>query len=791
MTIVRLTKTAIQELRHLRPTMSNNLIPEILEKLQSGESSNLLSVRGAKQVERYKRRTESGAYLRLFLDQVSWPAQTLVIGAGVRQGESPGDAYKRDFNNLPRNPCYDWHGQKGEEWDEFINGAYNESAVISEEQQQAAQEAQPAHHLPQQQRELSFHSIITQSPPGTGKTITAAERAYQLWENDYNVIFLLPEILIEQQVKRYHCIAKILEKGSPHFFIGTFHQWVKHSVTEGINIMSLEEQLSCLRSLAEKKLHWSKGKYPAITSRDVSLYLLFVVSEENTSKKSTLYQDNQNRIEELQKIDRKWWKAEIGSDRHCRLSVLEHLSRLLGTKIPDPDVNTKGTLFIIDEAQDYWLEEIQQIKTVCQDWQSKEHPTCLWLLGDLNQRISPVDFDWGALQLNKVQSVNWPNYRTTEVILTFANQFQAKANHLVRCGRGRWLPQPTSPSQCFERPGDPIKVLIYPDLTAAEDFLRPLVNRVVDQMSDWQEKHSLQWRLAARARLFCSDSYYDSITEFDLQKSLEFMPVSQAKGREFDSCIAFCIFDLPRTGGEVEAYTKWYTQLTRARNRLLVVITEKQLNTIDQDLFNQEIILQESGIANSVFEFVDVQNQAAVTDALTWITEFTNELQYTETEAKGIREIILSGLEQYPPLIYWDMFDVLKRYFPDNAIAEIEREIVNKLYGQPSKADFLSSYLSKNEIRRKFRLRALLLRCLGRSWEAAKLMGDEKPEDYRSVIEGIVKDLQDRDLLLEADRIKTLFLGNEISILPNLLPLFTTDKKLIPALAEWIENRLA
>ena len=137
------------------------------------------------------------------------------------------------------------------------------------------------------------------------------------------------------------------------------------------------------------------------------------------------------------------------------------------------------------------------------------------------------------------------------------------------------------------------------------------------------------------------------------------------------------------------------------------------------------------------------------------------------------------------------MFDVLKRYFPDQAIAEIEREIVNKLYGRPSKADFISSYLSKGEIRRKFRLRALLLRCLGRSWEAAKLMGDEKPEDYRSVIEGIVKDLQDRNLLLEADRIKILFLGNEISIRPNLSPLWTTDKKLIPALAEWIENRLA
>jgi hypothetical protein len=174
--------------------MSNDLIPEILEKLRSGESSNLLSVRNAKQVERYKRRTGSGAYLRLFLDQASWPAQTLVIGAGVRQGESLGDAYNRDFNNLPRNPCYSWHGQKGEEWDEFINGGYNESAVISEEQQEAAQEAEPSHHLPQQQREIGFHSIITQSPPGTGKTITAAERAYQLWKNDYNVIFLLGRI---------------------------------------------------------------------------------------------------------------------------------------------------------------------------------------------------------------------------------------------------------------------------------------------------------------------------------------------------------------------------------------------------------------------------------------------------------------------------------------------------------------------------------------------------------------------------------------------------------------------
>jgi hypothetical protein len=99
MTIVRLTRTAIQELRHLRSRMSNDLIPEILEKLRSGESSNLLSVRNAKQVERYKRRTGSGAYLRLFLDQASWPAQTLVIGAGVRQGESLGDAYSGSYSD--------------------------------------------------------------------------------------------------------------------------------------------------------------------------------------------------------------------------------------------------------------------------------------------------------------------------------------------------------------------------------------------------------------------------------------------------------------------------------------------------------------------------------------------------------------------------------------------------------------------------------------------------------------------------------------------------------------------
>ena len=790
MTIVRLTRTAIQELRHLRSRMSNDLIPEILEKLRSGESSNLLSVRNAKQVERYKRRTGSGAYLRLFLDQASWPAQTLVIGAGVRQGESLGDAYNRDFNNLPRNPCYSWHGQKGEEWDEFINGGYNESAVISEEQQEAAQEAEPSHHLPQQQREIGFHSIITQSPPGTGKTITAAERAYQLWKNDYNVIFLLPEILIEQQVKRYHCIAQILEKGSPHFFIGTFHQWVKHRVTEGINIMSPEEQLSCLKSLAERKYHWSKSRYSAITNRDVSLYLLFVVND-NTSEKYTLYQDNKNRIKELRKIDKSWWKEEIGTARHCRLGVVERLSNLLSVEVPNHETHTNGTIFIIDEAQDYWLEEIQQIKTVCQVWQSQGHPTCLWLLGDLNQRISPVDFDWGALQLNKIQDVIWPNYRTTEVILTFANQFQNRANDLVKCGGGRWLPEPTNPSQCFERPGAPIKVLIYPDLKTAEGFLQPLVNQVVDQMSDWQEKHSLQWRLAARARLFCSDDYYDSVIDSDFQKSLEFMPVSQAKGREFDACVAFCIFDLPKGNGQVEAYTKWYTQLTRARSRLLVVTTEEQRDRIGQDIFDETKIRREPEMKSSILEFIDIENKEAVDDALIWITEFTNELQYTETEAKGIKEIILSGLEQYPPLIYWDMFDVLKRYFSDQAIAEIEQEIVNKLYGRSSKADYLSSYLSKDEIRRKFRLRTLLLRCLGRSWEAAKLMEDEKPEDYRTVIESIVKDLQDRNLPLEADRIKTLFLQNKTPMPTNLSPLFTTDKKLIPALAGWIENRLA
>ncbi|MEB3310896.1 MAG: hypothetical protein VKJ02_11740 [Snowella sp.] len=775
--------------------MNNRVVPKILTDLQGGWTSGLVEIRGAENVVRDKHGLSSGAYLRLALDYSNYPNEFCVIAAGLRKGKDVGDFYNQDFNALPRDPCYEWNGETGIEWDVYTNGGYHNSPIVSGQQKADAELAEPQSNYYSKDL-IGFHSLITQSPPGTGKTVTAAYKACEMLNSGYDVIFLLPEVLVKQ-VLEYRCVKQVMETNPKHFFMGTFHQWLQSRFSNlPVTVFSPDEELKHLQELAEKKYHWSTRSYAPITYRDVLLYQIYVANP--NSQHDEIYKDNSQRIQELSNIKTNWWIESFDSNKKCRFDYSITVLNYLQENPPEPCFDAFGTIIIIDEAQDYLLNEIEICKYLCNYWQEQhEHLTSLWLLGDLNQRIIPVDFTWGALHLNNEQNTNWRDYRTTQRILTLANQFQNKA-HQINCGwRGHWLPKATDTERCSKKPGELIKMLVYPDLETAESFLHPLIDIVSQKMqigtSDWELKHSLLRRLAGRARIFCSDNYHVTAK---LRENLEFMPVSQAKGREFNACIAFCIFDLPKNYGQLEAYTKWYTQLTRSRERLLIVTTDSQLANIGEELFNNAIITsQETKQQISCIERIEYDNADAVKHALNWITELSNELQFSETESIGLIEVLLSELNQSSPVLYCDLYLVLANYgLQRNEVIDLECQMVEILF-DIEKAQSLLTYLEQPIVQSNIRLKVLIYRGLGQSWQAASIaesLCSKDPNAFEDIIQGIAKDLCSRKLTFEADRLLSFYEFESSQSYQGLFKslLDQPSTSLIPLMRDWVQSNL-
>ncbi|AIE76121.1 hypothetical protein [Synechocystis sp. PCC 6714] len=792
MVSIHITRYAIQQLRKLRSAMNNRVIPDIFDQLSLGGIGGTHILRHSRCTEYCKRRLEGGGYLRLFFDDHS-PSHCTVIAAVLRDD----DTYDQDFDALPRNPCYAWNGETGWEWDWYINEGYLYSAQPSDQQIRDTDEAvktdnyrpNNGNNHPDYHR-VPYYSTIHQSAPGTGKTLNAAEKACELAYLGQNVVFLLPEALIDQQITEYRCIRQILqEPAGENLFIGTFHQWLAEAFPQlPFQAASPTKELAILQQIAQQHRHWQTSGRDPITYRDILLYQLYVINE--NCREDDVFGDNKSRIQELRDIRPQWWQEAWTGEELCRRDYTLKVLQYFQQNPPATPTPNWGTSIIIDEAQDYLVEEIEIIKHLCHHWQTEaKHPVNLWLLGDINQRIAPVDFTWGGLHLNKTRELKWDNYRTTESILTLANRFQARANASKPEG-AKWLPKPTDPKFCFEKPGDTVKLLVYPDLTTAETFLDPLVAAISQQISEWQEKHSLQWRLAARARLFCSDHYHVSP---DRVKFLEFMPVSQAKGREFDSCIAFCLFDLPQNGGQMEAYTKWYTQLTRARSRLLIVTTEAQLAQMGEEIFENLTITKGEKTVNAI-ERLNYQNPQEVTDALGWITELTSSLDTSATGRQGLREIILESALQSDPILYYDLYYVLKSYdISSQETMAIEADIVNLLFNNAELQAPLKVYFQQPEVEEVPRLQTLIYRCLGQSWQAAEIAQSLKQSDpgtYQEVMTGIQQDLHHRNLPLEADRLAR-FYGLETSANEfDNASWFKTSDKLIPLLKNLTEERL-
>lgn len=441
---IQLTRRAIKDLQRLQSTGSlrvpERLFQELAHTQEGGTFSHTIHLSGYPHLRRSRIDLGGGSSLRfIWKDLENGSIRFLYVA------QRDDDTYSFDLSQLPLEPAYRWNGETGVEWSLFLNGAYNASPVLTQDQREASDRIGQGGNrtLDKEEWHFDFFAHITQSPPGTGKTITAALRARELFENGWNVIFLVPQCLLED-VRSFQCIQPMPSDLSRIFFCGTFQDWIIQLFPKFSSlVLSPEQELEILQALARRAEQSKKNlQFNGVGLRDVILYQSFALKPNENYTKNPVYEDNKNRIKDLRNINSEWWKQEFskrGKQSRSEIAdqLAKHAKQWENITINLPTQDRYATILIVDEAQDYLLSELNALKAFCQRWHQLGHPTHLWLLGDLNQRIMPVDFDWGALQLVKSEEPGWKCFRNSGHILSFSNLFLTPVQRLASEGSTR------------------------------------------------------------------------------------------------------------------------------------------------------------------------------------------------------------------------------------------------------------------------------------------------------------------------------------------------------------------
>ncbi|MEG4443341.1 hypothetical protein QUB47_11760 [Microcoleus sp. AT9_B5] len=458
---VKIIRAAFREIQKL--SYDNfQIVYQIISRLSQGSHQDVKSLQGSEKLWR----TRQGQ-LRVIWERDS--GNIVVIKAGLR-----GDVYDRVFDSRNRtdpleieaieelnkpqgtalvyHPAYEisledsnWNKEE-DRWYKFIYANYYRySPVLTSSQKKPFAELM-------QHGIRSTKDWLVQSGPGTGKTVCAALLACELHrEQGWNTMLIVPPA-VREDLENYSEIKKIKEQNSEGFWLGTFPDWVREVNPElGDRLATSEQELEALQELVRfEGLAPNLGK---ISSRDVLLYQAFVLDRKNGNQhRNAIYQENRQRIEILERIRPELWRRRLGN-RLCNFGVATQLI----FAPPSPPFQNRPTILIVDEAQDFLLAQLKAIIAVREAWENQRYSTYLWLLGDLNQRIQPVDFDWGQLQLGRRIELKY-NYRNSRHILKFANQFLDFANQ----GRhSRHFPEPSDPEYAVEE-GEQVRLLEYP-----------------------------------------------------------------------------------------------------------------------------------------------------------------------------------------------------------------------------------------------------------------------------------------------------------------------------------------
>ncbi|MFB2737498.1 hypothetical protein [Umezakia ovalisporum] len=740
--------------------------------------------------------------------------EILVIAAGLRP-----DVYKKipiDVNpegaitlaelmgieptRVEHLPTYQFDHKRVTSWYEFVYGGYLYSPLLTPEQQAISKQlitALPPNHTP-------INSFLLQSAPGTGKTVCAALIACELFKTaGWNVALIVPEALrsdlenfteiksilqqqelnsqdqelnldslqqgkrrdiygqiatdeeeltaLQQELLNGHCDEIEHESNSqeqrPNFFLGTFKEWLQQVepniyaqiATDGEELTALQQEL--------RRLHLIDPP-DEIPYRDLVLFRAFVINEDNLGNlnNNTTYIENQNAIARVGEVNITHWKQRLGD----KTTWLEGLQQITET-IPPPE--GIKTLLIFDEAQDYLIAEIEAIKQMLLRWHQHNHSHVLWLLGDMNQRIKPTGFDWGQLELNTTHPLTY-NYRNTQRILEFANIFHDFAQAANLQNQGRRLPDPSDPKNCFEE-GEPVRILECNSPEELSQVLSGLSKRVrYTSNQDNRDNRSVLQELSSRVKLI----HQDIAPEDQNLPGIDYLKVTEAKGREFDACVAFSVFQGQGTLSMEEA-SNLYTIFTRPRYRLLIITTTDKIERIGRNHFNQ----------------CQVVNFSSADQPLAWITEFANGEQVFQ-DPDRISNLIYERLRSQPLRIYWDTYAALRAArFDNQTVLGIEQKAIEFLRASQTHDSIQQELTKLRELEQQqfstfwspidiFPLKCLLLRALGRYWDAVEEISqlqESNPEEYRSVVERIANELEQQGLIYEGARVR-MRIGEDI-----------------------------
>lgn len=745
---VKIIRAAFREIQRL--SYDNfKIVYQIISGLSQGSHQDVRSLQGYENLWR----TRQGQ-LRVIWERDS--GNIVVIKAGLR-----GDVYDRVFDSRNRtdpleieaieelnkpqgtalvdHPAYEisledsnWNKEE-DRWYKFIYANYYRySPVLTDHQKQPFDELR-------QYGIRSTKDWLVQSAPGTGKTVCAALLACELHrQQGWNTMLIVPPA-VREDLENYSEIKKIKEQNSEGFWLGTFPDWVRKVDPElGDRLATSEQELKALEELVG--FEPSARNLGNISSRDVLLYQAFVLDRENgNNNRNAIFQENRERIETLRTIRPELWRRKLGN-RLCNFGVATQLI----SDPPSPPFQNRPTILIVDEAQDFLLAQLKAIIAVREAWENKRPSTSLCLLGDLNQRIQPVDFDWGQLELGRRIELKY-NYRNSRHILKFANQFLEFANQENARYDGRHFPEPSDPEYAVEE-GEQVRLLEYPSSELALEFLGILdsFDLPVNSSGEGQGERYFLQQSANQVKVLWTNPDGN-------QRRLEILNAEKAKGREFDACVAFRIFENNGTSRLEESF-QWYTLLTRPRYRLLVVATTEELERIGRNYFE----------CCQTIDAIDAEQAAS------WITEFASgvDVSLLKDNRQETQEKLLKGCDNGHP--YLDTYFVLNlAKVESESLYKWEQEAIKRLqkhYNDLPKelennTDCTNSLKEelKNVPSENISLRCLLLRAMNCSWQAVEEVSGfqhSNEKEYKRLVESIAQDLEHKNLVYEAARVR-------------------------------------
>jgi mRNA-degrading endonuclease RelE of RelBE toxin-antitoxin system len=632
-------------------------------------------------------------------------------------------------------PTYEWDSYIHNSWYSFIHGEYLRYPILTHSQKSILQEIK---NNPSQLRQNPLYTILLQSPAGTGKTICSTLCACDNYKtHQWNTFIILPKNLIDE-VKKFHNVAKIADEDN--VFIGTLREFFVLIASDELKgkLASNDEELNAFKkealrvNIIDKNNNFRHNKRIQLSERELFLYRAFVDRRHGFRHGGfSFYEDNREIITKLREVKRENFKENLAEEKLTWLDWLDRLKR----EAIIPYTQHKTSLIIFDEAQDHLLDEYRTLISILKKWREEDRERCFisLVVGDRNQCVKPTDFHWGRLQLSKTYNLKY-NYRNSEHIVRFSNIFWqfAKDRSIARDS----LPKPSNPSDSFET-GEPVRLLECLNKEEATSILKILDEKVETSIVN---KKSIFSKLSKKLPII---TVKEVLGEYP---NLECINIEQAKGREFDSCVTFCLF---QGSGDpsIEEANNWYTASTRPRYRLLVISTSEEIERLGKEKFY----------------VCDHYNFQSKDESLEWITEWASS-DYLLKDTELIINLILDGFKNDPMEIYWDTYSALRKANASKEqINEMEKEAI-KILTDKTKEEIDKQLMQLENIASdvdKIPLKCLLLRGLSCSWQAideiSKLTTiSSQEEEYYRLIYAIANDLESRKLFYEAIRVKSL-----------------------------------